>query len=75
METHYVSCEKNTVNENWSVRKTKQNRLMLSSNCTVCDKKNQLLLKIKNFQMISLNWIESLTNFYWLETDLCQNCI
>ena len=25
--------------------------------------------------MISLNWIKSLTNFYWLETSLCQNCI
>ena len=29
MEPYCVSCEKNTVNENSSVRKTKQNRLML----------------------------------------------
>ena len=38
-------------------------------------RKNQLSLKIKNFQMISIKWIKSLTNFYWLEIDLCCNCI
>ena len=25
--------------------------------------------------MVSLKWIKSLTNFYWLETDLSQNCL
>ena len=25
--------------------------------------------------MISLKWIKSLTNVYWLETNLCQHCI
>ena len=58
METYCVSCRKYNSNQNSSVRKTKQNRLMLLSNCAICDKKkNQLLLKIKNliiFQMISL---------------------
>ena len=29
MEPHCFSCKKNTVNENSSVRRTKQNRLML----------------------------------------------
>ena len=29
METYHVSCKKNTTNKNSSVRKTKQNRLML----------------------------------------------
>ena len=53
METYYVSCEKKTSNENSSVRKTKQNRLMLLSKCAVCGKKKSLL-KVKNFQMISL---------------------
>ena len=52
METNCVSCKEDTANE--SVRKTEQNRLMLLSNCAVCGKKNQLLLKIKNFQMINL---------------------
>ena len=38
METYCASCQKNTVNENSSVRKFKQNRLILLSNCAVCDK-------------------------------------
>ena len=43
---------------------------MLLSNCAICGKKQELLLKINNFQIISLKWIKSLTNFYWLETNL-----
>ena len=39
METYCVSCKKNTANENSSVRKTKQNRLVLLLNCAVCGKK------------------------------------
>ena len=39
METYCVSCKKYTANENSSVRKTKQNRLMLLSNCNICGKK------------------------------------
>ena len=35
MKAYCVSCKKNTINENSSVRKTKQNRLMLLSNCAV----------------------------------------
>ena len=35
METYFVSCKKYTANENSSVRKTKQNRLMFLSNCAV----------------------------------------
>ena len=60
METYCVSCKKYTANKNSSVRKTKQNRLMLLSNCPLCDKKNRHLLKTKNsttliiFQIISL---------------------
>ena len=65
-----------------ALEKTKKNRLMLLSKCAICGKKKyQLLLKIKNsiiliiFEMISLKWIKSLTNFYWPETNLCQNCM
>ena len=47
MENYCTTCKKNTTNINSSVRKTKQNRLMLVSNCTICSKKNQNLLKIK----------------------------
>ena len=39
MEIYCVSCKKNTENKNSSVRKTKQNRLMPLSNCSVSDKK------------------------------------
>ena len=47
-------------NENLNVRKTKQNRLMLLSNCAICSKKstfikNQELQNLIIFQMISLN--------------------
>ena len=39
METHCVSCRKNIPKQNSSVRKTKQNILMLLSNCAICGKK------------------------------------
>ena len=51
---------KDAINENSSVRKTKQNRLMLLSSCANCGKKIQFLIKIKNstiltiFEMVSL---------------------
>ena len=60
METYCVSCKKYTANENSSVRRTKQNRLMLLSNRAICGKKNRLLFRIQNstiliiFEMISL---------------------
>ena len=38
METYCLSCKKNTANK-IIVRKTKQNRLMLTSNFTVSGKK------------------------------------
>ena len=50
METYCASCEKNTAHENSSVRKTKQNRLVLLSNCAVCGKKKSSLLKIKKLE-------------------------
>ena len=49
METCSVSCKKNTANENASVRKTKQNRLMVLSNCAVCGKKKWGLIKNQEF--------------------------
>ena len=39
METYCDSCKKNTANKNSNVRKTKQNRLMLLSNCAIYGKK------------------------------------
>ena len=46
METYCVSYKKNPGNENSSVRKTKQNRLMLLIICSVCGHRNESLLKI-----------------------------
>ena len=45
METYFLSCKRNTANENSSVRKTKQNRSMLLSNCAVYGKKKSTFIK------------------------------
>ena len=45
MEKYLDSCKKYTVNENSNVTKTKQNRLMLLSNCAVCGKKSWTFIK------------------------------
>ena len=45
MVSYCVSCKKNTANENSSVRKAKQNRLMLVSNCAACGKKKSKFIK------------------------------
>ena len=42
METYCVSFEKNTAKKNSSVRRTKQNRLTLVSNCGVCSLRSPL---------------------------------
>ena len=47
MEIYCVSCKKYTANEHSNVRKTKQNRLMLLSNCAVCGKKKSTFIKNK----------------------------
>ena len=48
METRCVSCKKYNLNQNLNVRRTKQNRLMLLSNCAVCGKKKPTFINIKN---------------------------
>ena len=55
MESYCVSCKTNTGNENSSVGKIKQNRLMLLSNCAICGKKKWTLIKnqeLNNFNII-----------------------
>lgn len=42
---YYVSCKKNTGDKNSRVRKTKQIRLMLVSNCFICAKKKLRFIK------------------------------
>ena len=56
IETYCASCKKITANKKSSVRKTKQNRLILVSNCTVCGKKKSTFLikkELHNFNDIS----------------------
>ena len=45
MGTYCVGCKKSTANKNYSIRRTKENRLMLVSNCAVCDRKKLRLIK------------------------------
>ena len=45
METYFASHKKYTANENWNVRKAKQNRLMLLSNFAVCAKEKLIFIK------------------------------
>ena len=47
MKTYCVSCKKKTSDKNSSVRRTKQNSLILVSNHAIYCKKNQGSLKIK----------------------------
>ena len=47
MENYCVSCKLNTANENSSVRRTKQNRVMLVSNCAAFGKKKVRFIKNK----------------------------
>ena len=49
METYYVICKKNTATKSSSVRRTKQNRLMLVSKCGVCGKKKSRFIKNQEF--------------------------
>ena len=47
MEAYCFSHKKYTASEISSVRKTKQNRLMLLSNCALCGKKESTFIKNK----------------------------
>ena len=53
METYCVTCKNYTANENPSVKKAKQNRLMLLSNCAVCVKKKSNFIKNKEINNVS----------------------
>ena len=47
MEMYCMSCKKYAANENPNVRKTRQNRLMLLSNCAVCEQKKLTFIENK----------------------------
>ena len=60
MEIYCFSCKENTANNNSSVGKTKQNRLLPLSNCAICGKKKSTYIKNKEhhnliiFEIIAL---------------------
>ena len=56
METHCVSCKKNTANENSSARKAKENRLMPLSNCAICGKKKSIVIKNQGLDNFDNVW-------------------
>ena len=57
MKTYCVSCKKNTAYENSSVRRTKQNRLILVSNCASCGKKKSRFIENQEASRFELNYV------------------
>ena len=55
MEMYCVSCKKNTANKNSSVKRTKQNRLRLFSNCVACGKKKSRVIKNQETNKLELS--------------------
>ena len=62
---NYNAC---TASENSSVRKTKQIKIMLLSNCAVCGKKKSTFIKNKEIHIFTISEIislkKSLKHFY-----------
>lgn len=42
---HCLRCKKNTASKNSNVRMTKQDRLVLMSNCAICGKEKSRFMK------------------------------
>ena len=47
MNTYCIKCGKDTENIDSKIVKTKNNRLVMQSKCSICELKNQDLLKSK----------------------------
>ena len=73
METYCDSYNKNNENENSRVRKTKQNTLLLLSNCVNCGTKKTFIKQqeLHNFNNISNDWFKmnKIINKYLLTGD------
>ena len=55
MQTYRVSCKENTAKKNYNVRRTKQNRLMLVSNCAVYDTKKSRFMQNQEASRLELH--------------------
>ena len=56
MEVYCVSFKEDSWNQNQSVRKTNQNKLMLSSNCSICGKNESTFIKNQDLQNFKNIW-------------------
>ena len=65
MQTYCVSCKRNTENKNAKVIKTKNGRLQMKSNCSVCGKrKSQFVSNQKASGLLSSLVLELLYQKY-----------
>ena len=55
IKPYCVSCKKNTAINNSSVRRTKQNRLILVSNCSIWAKKKSRFIKNQEVSRLELH--------------------
>ena len=51
-ETYCLSCRKYTKNTNPRIVKSKNNRSMIQSNCTICSSKKHQVLYLKNTKRV-----------------------
>ena len=70
METYCVGCKKYTENENSNVRKTKQNRIMLLSNCGACGKKKSTFIENKELHNFAYFKMNKIVNKFLLTDDI-----
>ena len=56
METYCITGTKYTANENPNAIKSKQNRLMLLSNCAICGKKKPTFIKNKELHNFNVKF-------------------
>ena len=55
METYFVTSRKYTASKNCIVRRTKQNRLTLLSNCAICGEKKLSVIKNPEVSRLELH--------------------
>ena len=55
MEACYVSCKKNNAYKDSSFRRTRQNKLLLVSNCAICGMKKSRFIKNQEASRLELH--------------------
>ena len=66
MKTYCLSCKKKTANQTSSVTRTKQNKIILLSNCTVCGEKKSNFIKneearrLEDYQVVFNNCFDKI---------------